>query len=104
MGVDLTLDKQWLNAPGCHDHRGVAASIVDQGVRPGLEPHAVDKDDIRLCHSLGIGRIRLIEVRIGIRSDNGCDIGKITCHLRDHVAKDREACHNLQPVRRGGRS
>ena len=32
MGIDLTIDENRLDAHGCHNHAGIAAGIIDQGV------------------------------------------------------------------------
>ena len=88
MGIDLAIDKDRLDAGSCHNHACITAGIIDQGVRPGLEAEAVDEHDIRARHGFGICRIRLVEMRVGIRSDDCGDVRQIAGHLPHHVAEN----------------
>ncbi len=92
------------------DHLGLGARGLDQPVDPALEAEAVDDDEARRRHRLGVGRGRHEAVRVAVRPDQGGDGDPLAADLPHEVAEDREGRHDphrllpdgrLRPRRRG---
>ena len=88
MGIDFAIDENRLDAGGCHNHACIAAGVIDQSVRPGLETEAIHEHDVRAGHGFGVCRVRLVEMRVGIGPDYCGDVRQIAGHLPDHVAEN----------------
>ena len=103
MRVDFAVNLQRRYAIRRDGYFGLGTGRLDQGLRPGLEAQTVDKDHLGVCHCFGVGRVGGVNVRIGVRADNGCHLGQVAGDLAHHIAEDGEAGDDLDLVLGGRR-
>ena len=88
-----------LHARRGDDHLALEARGFLQSLHPPLEAEAVDEQDLRGREVLGVGRRRLIDMRVAIRPDQRDDIDAVAADLLHHVAEDAERGDSSQFMR-----
>ena len=68
------------------DDLGVAATVGDDLVDPGVELVAVGEDELRVRRAGDVGRARLVLVRVGVGLQDLVDRDRVAADLADEVA------------------
>ena len=82
-----------------HD-RGLRCAGVDEPLQEAFEPQPIDEHDIGGGHGDGIGRLRLIDMGVAIRSHERRQFDAVTANVPGEIGDDGEAGDDLEILRR----
>ncbi|MNE24679.1 hypothetical protein D3C80_1179760 [compost metagenome] len=87
---------QRLDTLGQFNDRRLGAAGVDQPLQEAFKFKAIDQHDASLADGNRIGRARLIDMRIAIRTDERGDLDAVAADIFGEIGDNRETGHDLE--------